>query len=98
MQTYRISQKTLEDKIDSLSKQTGVRFVPNFCYGAYGVHILMPNGAGAVTTFIGLGTKKETFQELTTIQQYFGDNDKRFEQYLISSCTHRDSLNQDLGK
>lgn len=90
----RISENELREKIDSLSEETGVRFTPNFCYGAFGVQIMIPNSAGCVTDFIGLGTKKETYHELNTIQRYLCKNDPRFEKYQISKCIHRDSLNR----
>lgn len=94
----RVSERELIDTIDSLSEQTGVRFTPNFCYGAYGVQIMVPNSAGCVTSFIGLGTKRETYNELNTIKQYLCDNDERFKKYQVSKCTHRDSLNHYEGK
>jgi len=94
----RVSENELREKIDSLSEETGVRFTPNFCYGAFGVHILIPNSAGCVRDFIGLGTKKETYHELETIQRYLCKNDPRFANDQISNCIHRDSLNHYEGK
>lgn len=94
----RVSERELRDSIDSLSEQTGVRFTSNNCYGAYGVQIMIPNSAGCVTSFIGLGTKRETYNELNTIRQYLCDNDERFKKYQVSKCMHRDSLNGYEGK
>lgn len=96
--TYRVSEKDLRDEIESFSEQTGVCFSPNFCYGSYGVQIMIPNSAGCVSDFIGLGTKRETYEELRTISQYFCETDKRFDKYKISKCMHRDSLNHYEGK
>jgi len=94
----RVSQKMLEDKIDQISDIMGIRFVPNFCYGAYGVHILCPNTAGGVRDFIGLGTKSETWYAIDTALSALDLTNGKASKYLISSCRHRDEFNRFEGK
>ena len=96
--SYRVSEKDLKESIADFSETTGVRFELYCAYGSYGVNIMIPNSGGCVYTLIGLGTKKETFQELNMIQRYFCDTDKRFDKYKVSNCIHRDSLNHYEGK
>ncbi len=95
----RISQQMLENKIDQISNIMGIRFVPNFCYGAYGVQILCPNTAGGVRDFIGLGTKSETWYAIDTAINALSLTDyAKAKKDLISSCRHRDEFNRFEGK
>ena len=96
--TYRISEKDLLEIISDFCNETGVKFQLHCVYGAYGVQIRLPNSAGCVSDFIGLGTKKETFEKLQTIRRFFCNTDSRFNRDKVALCQHRDSLNRYEGK